>query len=155
MVTDKEKETSFKEKLREKLLSKINEILESKESEYLHVEYFDHKTAKKAYIKKAFQVLGQLFSIEMVFTQKLRIEGGQFFIPKEHYLIRYNSRSFEGGYQYNKYEDIANALGLTIEDVVEIYKKLEELSKLTKKDIAAGRAFYMRQIEKSSKKILI
>jgi hypothetical protein len=136
------------EKLRTKLLRKLEGLMKNPK-----VEMFDHGTGKRAYFKKAFQVLGQLYSIELVFLHKLQIEGPEVFIRQEHYLKMFNSRSGEGGYNFYTLNDIAKALGLTVTDMQEIFNKLNELSKFKEKELDKAKAFMLRRISKSAEKV--
>jgi hypothetical protein len=138
------------EKLREKLLRKLEGYMKSPK-----VEFFDHGTGKKAYIKKAFQVLGQLFSIELVFFRKLEVDGGEFYVRRGQYLIKYNSRSTEGGYNFYTLEDIANALNLSKEDMEKIFNKLDALCRLSEKDLTKAKGHILKKIERSATKLAV
>jgi hypothetical protein len=135
-------------KFRDKLLRKLD-----KEMMHPKVELFDHGTGKRASIKKAFQVLGKLFSIELTFYYKVENEGGQLFVRHEYFLKKYNSRSAEGGYTYHSLEDIANAFELTVPDMEKYFLLLDELAKFKEHELEKAKAYMFKKIERSSKKL--
>jgi hypothetical protein len=137
------------EKFRQKLLRKLEAVMRSPK-----VELFDHGTGKRAFVKKAFQVLGQLISIELVFLHKLQIEGPQVFVRHEHVLKKFNSRSGEGGYNFYSLEDIAGALGLTVKDMEPFFLKLQEKSRFNEKELEKAKQFMFNKIQKSAKTLV-